>query len=110
MSSPVQTQGDSGMLRKAYFDWQISRNPSERRAIEGAFKKAEEELYHLKDIHGFKKPDWLDLKVPLGLGRRLSSEVKEFLIQERVAAAQRGQSRLESLAAAATELAGQLSD
>jgi len=55
--------------------------------------------------------------VPLGLGRRLSGQVKEFLLEGRVAAAaaaaadtRRGRSGLDDLAAAARKLGGQLSD
>lgn len=117
ISSPLQAQGDSGLLRRAYFDWQKTRNPSEKDAIEGAFIRVDEELYYLKDTHSFKKPDWAELKVPLGLGRRLSGQVKEFLLEGRVAAAaaaaadtRRGRSGLDDLAAAARKLGGQLSD
>lgn len=108
MSSPVQAYGDSGKLRKAYFDWQLSRNPSEQDAIGVTYERVNRELYHLRDIHGFKKQDWLELEVLLGLGRRLSKEIKEFLTQQRVAAARSGRTGLDDLAEAAEELTSQL--
>ena len=102
MSSPVQVQEDSGVLRQAYFDWQIKRNPSEKRHIESALQQVDEALYHLVDIYRFKKIDWSELGVPIGLGRRLSREVKEYLAEQRGAAASGRSSGLEELAGVAS--------
>ena len=36
-------------------------------------------MYSIRDIHGFKKPDWSEMKIPPGLGKRLAAEVKIWL-------------------------------
>ena len=41
-----------------------------------AFKIIEKDIYIIRDIYGFKKPDWLEMEIPPRLGKRLAAEVK----------------------------------
>ena len=80
-SSPVQIEGDAGRLLQGYISWQIGRNPSQQSALDNAFNQLQAELYELQDIRRFKDADWSALGIQLGLGKRLSREVKVYKME-----------------------------
>ena len=77
-SSPVQIEGDAGSLLRDYINWQIKRHPSQHQALDTAYNKLQLELYDLQDIRRFQDVDYNIMCIPLGLGKRLSREVKLF--------------------------------
>ncbi|KAF6239509.1 hypothetical protein HO173_002053 [Letharia columbiana] len=108
-SSPVRVEGDAGELRRAYFAWQIQRNPSEEAAFADALEKIEVESYTLKQIRRMSPSDWKEIEVSRGMAIRLKDEVKDFVEVLRLRAAtsaagfasRRPHTALDALAAAA---------
>ncbi|MCJ1280062.1 hypothetical protein MMC21_007887 [Puttea exsequens] len=100
-SSPVRVSGDQVERRQAYCEWQKRQNPSEISLIEQAFKALHNSAYHLSQIQWFRKTDWQELGVPAGVGDRIRSGIKDFLADERVAAAEVNATTLGALAKAA---------
>ena len=86
-SSPVRVEGDAGELRRAYFAWQIQKNPSEEAAFTDALDKIEAEGYTLKQLRRMPVSEWKEIGVPKGLAARLKDEVKDFAEQQRNQAA-----------------------
>lgn len=58
-------------------------------------------MYSLNHIHDFQKSDWIELNIPLGLGKRLRDEIKLYRLQSRTNEARRSASKCEGLDALA---------
>ena len=78
-SSPIQVTGSADSLRREYILWQIRRNTNDQSVIQSAFRKIEEEMYSLLNLRDLTKSDWKEMGIPLGLGKRLATEVKSWL-------------------------------
>lgn len=98
--------GDTSLILAAYINWQIGRHPTQQGPLQIALTRLTDQLFELQDIRQFKEQDWIRWGIPIGLGMRLSREVKVFRKQYRPqtrleAQPQRGWTSLDDLAAIA---------
>jgi hypothetical protein len=95
-SSPVQYIGDFSTLLEEYVQWHINRAETERDRFSIIYNTLYQCGYGLEDIQYLGHKDWVELKIPVGLGRRLRGSIKLFL-QEHMSAPQRTEQKTDKL-------------
>ena len=95
-SSPVQYTGDFSVLLKEYVQWHINQAETERERFSIIYNTLYECGYGLEDIQHLEHKDWIELKIPVGLGKRLRKNIKLFL-QERMSASQKTEQETDKL-------------
>jgi hypothetical protein len=78
-SSPVTSNTDPTELLHEYVSWHIQKTPGYERQFKEAFNALKQECYDIEFVWKLHATDWKDLMVPLGVGQRLSREVRDFL-------------------------------
>lgn len=61
-----------------YFQWQIERFPGQKEALGRALAALTNHMYGITEVRTFKRQQWMDMEIPVGLGARLSREVKDW--------------------------------
>ena len=78
-SSPIRYTGDWGVILWEYIEWHRQKAPSEAANLLEYYTKLKVNGYSLEQIQGFNNKKWKRLNIPLGSGKRLRSQIKEFL-------------------------------
>ena len=63
---------------KKYFDWHVARTPEDTEDLFAAYQALTIEQFQLKQLSSVTTGTWKEMGIPLGLGFRLSSDLKKF--------------------------------
>lgn len=84
VSSPlIGSDTDPMDVLRDYITWTTRRMPSAEDDLEMAYNGLRAGFHDLEDLKTFTDADWVQLSVPLGLGRRLTREVKNYQRERR---------------------------
>jgi hypothetical protein len=78
-SSPVASDTDPTELLQEYIEWHIQKTPLQEWPLRDALKILQDQYYDMEGLRKLKESNWQQFEVPLGLGVRLSRDIKVFL-------------------------------
>jgi hypothetical protein len=77
-SSPVTSDTDPTGLLLEYIEWHIQKKPFQEWQFREAFRILQEQCYDMEGIRKLQDYNWQELAIPLGLGTRLSRDIRAF--------------------------------
>src|SRR5438046_1867833 len=77
-SSPVPSDSDPDADIDAYINWHIHKTPKHEYFLNDAKEKLLTEGTTLKTLRKMNNQDFKSIDIPLGIGMRLSEEVKDY--------------------------------
>ena len=66
------------VVMKKYFDWHVARTPEDTADLFAAYQALNIEQFQLQQLSSITTATWKEMGIPLGIGFRLSSDVKMF--------------------------------
>ena len=77
-SSPVPSDSDPDADIDAYINWHIEKTPKHKDLLNAAKVKLLAEGMTLKTLRKLNNQDYKSIDIPMGIGMRLSEEVKVY--------------------------------
>ena len=66
------------VMMKRYFDWHVAQTPEDTADLFAAYQALNIEQFQLQQLASITTATWKEMDIPLGIGFRLSSDLKMF--------------------------------